>query len=311
MDIFLLCVFLPLVTVAWGQYSDYYYGPYNYGDNDEWVNVYRQGFNFQCPHGQVIVAVRSVFSKKEGSDRLWNYACMPASQSLGEPTECWWEEINRAGTECIWVKMKEMDGGTIGIGEFGARGTHGQSFLGNSEARRVLERMSTDSRDDLSVFRNSLSLVSKKKAIQTDYYLNYFEVIVAGYQTCSNNGLVAGFQSQYFPSVLDREWQFYCCRYSRRCPYSCWLTTEYPGHYGEDMDMMMYTYDYYIRGATTTFSAVHRFDFHLTWYKVTLICIACSGSLTPLSLFSLSCRDRQWKFIVCRMTDYDCPFQNV
>lgn len=42
------------------------------------------------------------------------------------------------------------------------------------------------------------------------------------YQTCSNNGLVAGFQSQYFPSVLDREWQFYCCRYSRRCPYSCW-----------------------------------------------------------------------------------------
>ncbi|NXW73257.1 dermatopontin [Hirundo rustica] len=199
MDIFLLCVFLPLVTVAWGQYGDYYYGPYNYGDNDEWVNVYRQGFNFQCPHGQVIVAVRSVFSKKEGSDRLWNYACMPASQSLGEPTECWWEEINRAGTE--W------------------------------------------------------------------------------YQTCSNNGLVAGFQSQYFPSVLDREWQFYCCRYSRRCPYSCWLTTEYPGHYGEDMDMMMYTYDYYIRGATTTFSAVHR--------------------------------DRQWKFIVCRMTDYDCPFQNV
>ncbi|XP_015731881.1 dermatopontin [Coturnix japonica] len=199
MDLVLLWVFLPLVSVAWGQYGDYYYGPYNYGDNDEWVNVYRQGFNFQCPHGQVIVAIRSVFSKKEGSDRLWNYACMPAAQSLGEPTECWWEEINRAGTE--W------------------------------------------------------------------------------YQTCSNNGLVAGFQSQYFPSVLDREWQFYCCRYSRRCPYSCWLTTEYPGHYGEDTDMMMYTYDYYIRGATTTFSAVDR--------------------------------DRQWKFIVCRMTEYDCPFQNV
>lgn len=42
------------------------------------------------------------------------------------------------------------------------------------------------------------------------------------YQTCSNNGLVAGFQSRYFESVLDREWQFYCCRYSKRCPYSCW-----------------------------------------------------------------------------------------
>lgn len=46
--------------------------------------------------------------------------------------------------------------------------------------------------------------------------------LIIRYQTCSNNGLVAGFQSQYFPSVLDREWQFYCCRYSRRCPYSCW-----------------------------------------------------------------------------------------
>ncbi|XP_054967843.1 dermatopontin isoform X2 [Pan paniscus] len=99
------------------------------------------------------------------------------------------------------------------------------------------------------------------------------------YQTCSNNGLVAGFQSRYFESVLDREWQFYCCRYSKRCPYSCWLTTEYPGHYGEEMDMISYNYDYYIRGATTTFSAVER--------------------------------DRQWKFIMCRMTEYDCEFANV
>lgn len=139
------------------------------------------------------------FNKKEGSDRQWNYACMPTPQSLGEPTECWWEEINRAGKE--W------------------------------------------------------------------------------YQTCSNNGLVAGFQSRYFESVLDREWQFYCCRYSKRCPYSCWLTTEYPGHYGEEMDMISYNYDYYMRGATTTFSAVER--------------------------------DRQWKFIMCRMTDYDCEFANV
>lgn len=46
------------------------------------------------------------------------------------------------------------------------------------------------------------------------------------YQTCSNNGLVAGFQSRYFESVLDREWQFYCCRYSKRCPYSCWWVWE-------------------------------------------------------------------------------------
>lgn len=46
--------------------------------------------------------------------------------------------------------------------------------------------------------------------------------LLSRYQTCSNNGLVAGFQSRYFESVLDREWQFFCCRYSKRCPYSCW-----------------------------------------------------------------------------------------
>uniref|UniRef100_A0A4W2CV83 Dermatopontin n=2 Tax=Bos TaxID=9903 RepID=A0A4W2CV83_BOBOX len=181
MDLTLLWVLLPLVTVAWGQYGDYGYSYHQYHDysDDGWVNLNRQGFSYQCPHGQVVVAVRSIFNKKEGSDRQWNYACMPTPQSLGEPTECWWEEINRAGME--W------------------------------------------------------------------------------YQTCSNNGLVAGFQSRYFESVLDREWQFYCCRYSKRCPYSCWLTTEYPGHYGEEMDMISYNYDYYMRGATTTFSAVESF----------------------------------------------------
>ena len=36
------------------------------------------------------------------------------------------------------------------------------------------------------------------------------------------------------------------------------MTTEYPGHYGEDMDMVSYNYDYYMRGAATTFSAVER-----------------------------------------------------
>lgn len=102
MDLVLLCVFLPLLTVAWAQYEDYegYHFSHNeYRDDDEWVNLYRQGFNFQCPPGQVIVAVRSTFSKKEGSDRRWNYACMPTPQNLGEQTECWWEEINRAGLE--------------------------------------------------------------------------------------------------------------------------------------------------------------------------------------------------------------------
>lgn len=38
------------------------------------------------------------------------------------------------------------------------------------------------------------------------------------------------------------------------------MTTEYPGHYGEDMDMISYDYDFYMRGATTTFSAVERWE---------------------------------------------------
>ncbi|KAK1796761.1 hypothetical protein P4O66_009775 [Electrophorus voltai] len=113
----------------------------NYIYEEEWVNTWRQGFNFQCPHGEALVAIRSYFSEKEGNDRLWSFECQPTPSTLGEPTECWWDDINRAGME--WSS------------------------------------------------------------------------------TCSNNGLVAGVQSQYFPAVLDREWQFYCCRYSRRCPYSC------------------------------------------------------------------------------------------
>lgn len=90
-------VFLALASAAWAQYSPY---DFQYQDYDEgWVNLNRQGFSFQCPQGQVVVAIRSIFSKKEGSDRQWNYACAPTPQSLGEPSECWWEEINRAGME--------------------------------------------------------------------------------------------------------------------------------------------------------------------------------------------------------------------
>lgn len=101
MDLTRLWVLLALVTVAWGQYGDYGYPYQQYHDysDDGWVNLNRQGFSYQCPHGQVVVAVRSIFNKKEGSDRQWNYACMPTPQNLGEPTECWWEEINRAGME--------------------------------------------------------------------------------------------------------------------------------------------------------------------------------------------------------------------
>ena len=64
-----------------------------------WVNQYRQGFNFQCPHGEALVAVRSFFSEVQGSDRLWTFECQPTPEGLGEPTDCWWDDINRAGLE--------------------------------------------------------------------------------------------------------------------------------------------------------------------------------------------------------------------
>ncbi|XP_052455486.1 dermatopontin [Carassius gibelio] len=171
---------------------------YTYETGEEWVNTWRQGFNFQCPHGEVLVAIRSYFSEKEGSDRLWNFECQRTPYDWGEPNECWWDDINRAGLE--WSSV------------------------------------------------------------------------------CTNNGLVAGVQSKYFEAVLDREWQFYCCRYARRCPYSCWKTSDVPEYYKEEGEMVIPSYGYFIRGAQTTFSGV--------------------------------LRDRQWKYILCRMTDFDCQFEN-
>lgn len=67
-----------------------------------WVNGYRQGFNFQCPHGEVLVAIRSYYSQQDGSDRLWSFECQPTPEGLGEPSDCWWDDINRAGMEW-WV----------------------------------------------------------------------------------------------------------------------------------------------------------------------------------------------------------------
>lgn len=171
---------------------------YMYDTGDEWVNSWRQGFNFQCPHGEVLVAIRSHFSAKEGSDRQWNFECQRTPYGWGEPSECWWDDINRAGME--WSSV------------------------------------------------------------------------------CTNNGLVAGVQSQYFESVLDREWQFYCCRYGRRCPYSCWKTIDVPEYHREEGEMVIPSYGYFIRGAQTTFNGV--------------------------------VRDRQWKYILCRMTEFNCEFEN-
>ncbi|XP_053492822.1 dermatopontin [Ictalurus furcatus] len=171
----------------------------NYFHGEEWVNAWRQGFNFQCPHGEALVAIKSYFSEEEGSDRVWSFECQPTPTTIGEPSACWWDELNLAGME--WTS------------------------------------------------------------------------------TCSDNGIVAGVQSQYFPSTLDREWRFYCCRYSKRCPYSCWKTSDVPEYHKEEAEMIVPAYGYFIRGAQTTFSGV--------------------------------VRDRQWKYILCRMTEFDCEFQNL
>lgn len=64
-----------------------------------WVNGYRQGFNFQCPHGELLVAIRSYYSEQEGSDRLWSFECQPAPEGLGAPSDCWWDDLNLAGME--------------------------------------------------------------------------------------------------------------------------------------------------------------------------------------------------------------------
>uniref|UniRef100_A0A8C4WZJ5 Dermatopontin n=1 Tax=Eptatretus burgeri TaxID=7764 RepID=A0A8C4WZJ5_EPTBU len=92
-------------------------------------------------------------------------------------------------------------------------------------------------------------------------------------QRCSGNGIVAGVQSNYFEAVLDREWQFYCCKFRDTCPTSCWMTTDYPSYLTEEMEFYL-DHGYYIHGAQSTFGPVKR--------------------------------DRQWKFILCQMSAVAC-----
>ncbi|TNM87738.1 hypothetical protein fugu_005959 [Takifugu bimaculatus] len=74
-----------------------------------WVNGYRQGFNFQCPHGEVIVAARSYYSEQDGSDRLWSFECQPTPEGLGSPltvggttsTVLVWNGLHRA-VAMVW-----------------------------------------------------------------------------------------------------------------------------------------------------------------------------------------------------------------
>lgn len=164
--------------------------------------------------------------------------------------------------------------------------------------------------------------------------------------TCSRNGLVAGVQSKYFESVLDREWQFYCCYYKRRCPYSCMYgpllhsvlskpfvspgiekkipftpkkqhdlicsnrkTNDIPENYKEEGELVVPNYGYFVRGAQTTFSGVLRFVGEtICRYRQTRLGEAILSFTRPLVLCF---RDRQWKYTLCRMTDFDCEFENL
>ncbi|XP_027002117.1 dermatopontin isoform X3 [Tachysurus fulvidraco] len=87
-----LAQLLLLVTIIHTQ-PHYFHG-------EEWINAWRQGFNFQCPHGEALVAIKSYFSEEEGSDRLWSFECQPTPATLGEPSACWWDDLNLAGMEC-------------------------------------------------------------------------------------------------------------------------------------------------------------------------------------------------------------------
>lgn len=90
-----LTLTLTLLAMATAQPQQLSHDHYDMG----WVNGYRQGFNFQCPPGEVLVAIRSYYSQEDGSDRLWAFECQPTPEGLGEASDCWWDDINRAGME--------------------------------------------------------------------------------------------------------------------------------------------------------------------------------------------------------------------
>lgn len=71
--------------------------------------------------------------------------------------------------------------------------------------------------------------------------------------------------------------------------------------------MIVPSYGYFIRGAQTTFSGVLRWDDHLTYDTREAVGkrVVTDGVVVFVS------RDRQWKYILCRMTDFDCEFENL
>lgn len=103
-----LTLALTLLAVATAQPQQLSHDHHDMG----WVNGYRQGFNFQCPPGEVLVAIRSYYSQQDGSDRLWTFECQPTPEGLGEASDCWWDDINRAGMEWwafVFVVLDHID----------------------------------------------------------------------------------------------------------------------------------------------------------------------------------------------------------
>lgn len=77
---------------------------------------------------------------------------------------------------------------------------------------------------------------------------------------------------------------------------------------------MVPSYGYFIRGAQTTFSGVLRFvaekifSYIGTFYRQRGEIIYIKSFMR---YFVFCFRDRQWKYTLCRMTDFDCEFQNL
>ncbi|MGH0143768.1 UNVERIFIED_CONTAM: hypothetical protein FKN15_054613 [Acipenser sinensis] len=181
---FLLCS-LPFLAVVTSQ-------P-NFIPDEPWVNMYRQGFNFQCPHGEVITAIRSYFSETEGSDRLLTFECQPTPSTMGEPTKCWWDDINRGGQE--W---------------------YGIPFV---MTLRLEERQVPHL---LYLFTEDVPM----------YYKEEGDIVIENY-----GYFIRGASTTF--SAVHR------------------FTEDVPEHYKEEGDIVIENYGYFIRGASTTFSAVH------------------------------------------------------
>lgn len=94
-------------------------------------------------------------------------------------------------------------------------------------------------------------------------------------------------------------------------------TNDIPEHHKEEAELVVPSYGYFIRGAQTTFSGVLRYVenhllliSHFSHFSCRIYSILQCLDLWYFG-FSLCFRDRQWKYILCRMTSFDCEFENL